>query len=406
MELSNIPKNLVIKTDHKTTQQVIDVLLGLGCITDRTDWSFTDYQHVCVFDNSSIHPYPDGDPSCIADGKLIYTAKEFLAEYDNSIYTVEYLKGKKIVINPATIEEAEQVIELAYEHGYYWGGCGQTNDNTYWSEYHSTICYELQAKDNRIFFGTKADCSNWVVSDGYQIITAQQFLQANKKQPQMKEQTYEITRAFIGQIYERVCSTYQRDIKTYFDMADNPFKSEFKVTQTKLQNWYNTLNKEIKSGPGLTEKLIEARNILEKEFNWLANPVEAERWIPKQGDNYFYISPLGEVFKRVKKDFIDNDIIAHYNAFQTKEEAEIEAKRTTISRKYREWARRKNGDWEADWKDHSNKYGIVYVNNRLIINYFSVSNYFIECVVFSTRELAEQALKEFGDDLLLLVEYN
>jgi hypothetical protein len=41
--------------------------------------------------------------------------------------------------------------------------------------------------------------------------------------------------------------------------------------------------------------------------------------------------------------------------------------------------------------------------NITVCNYY---NSFIEGVCFPTRELAEQALKEFGDDLLLLVEYN
>jgi len=241
----------------------------------------------------------------------------------------------------------------------------------------------------------------------YTTYTAEKFLEHNQKQQNtMSTKTYTVSREFIGEIYSRVCNAYQNDINNYFNLGKNLFVQEFEVLDSKLQEWYNTFIGEIKNNRGDIKKLTEAKELLEKQFEFLTNPIEKERWIPEIKEIYYYIDVLGRIDHDLNNaGILDNKMFDTYNCFQTQEEAEKEAKRTTISRKYREWARRMNGDWKPDWND-SNKYGIQYEYKKLRVDSWVNRNFFVEGVCFPTKELAKKALKEFGDDLLLLVEYN
>jgi len=312
-----------------------------------------------------------------------------------NIYTVTFINNKKIAIKCNTLEEFKDCAEIIEP------GVGKIRNLD--TAFIGHLDCLLNESDQVKWAETR-----WCNFHEYTIIPAKIFLEHNQKQQNtMSTKTYTVSREFIGQIYLRVCPTYQREINNYFNLEKNLFFQEFEVLDSKLQEWYNTLIGEMADTIGDFKKLTEAKELLEKQFEFLGKTTQKERWLPEPGRDYFCINSYGVTGSDTHDlTVIDTKKFNFYNCFQTHEEAEKEAKRTTISRKYREWARRMNGDWKPDWSVHLDKWGIRMENgalNTTICNYY---NSFIEGVCFPTKKLVEQALEEFGNDLLLLVEYN
>jgi hypothetical protein len=127
------------------------------------------------------------------------------------------------------------------------------------------------------------------------------------------------------------------------------------------------------------------------------NEITKDYGITKPQDNNFCIDLIGNVIAGG-----GCGLLSAYNAFPTREAAEAEAKYTLISRQYRNFAKKLNGDCKADWKDNNDKWGIVYDEGNLEILSWAFLNGSIHQVSFHKKEHAELALKVFGDDLLIL----
>jgi hypothetical protein len=127
------------------------------------------------------------------------------------------------------------------------------------------------------------------------------------------------------------------------------------------------------------------------------------KFVPEIGQLYYYFDDIDNI-KMTENDNYAAEIKRFniHNAFPTEEAAEAEAKYTLISRQYRSFARKLNGDWKPDWKDGNDKWGIVYDEGNLEILSWASLNGSIHQVSFHKKEHAELALKVFGDDLLVL----
>ena len=127
-------------------------------------------------------------------------------------------------------------------------------------------------------------------------------------------------------------------------------------------------------------------------------------WDLKEGDEYYYIDYYGEI-KSVFNECCDEDlsIIEIGNAFLTREEAKHEVERRkceAILLKYGTRDMRSLGD-------DTNKYYIIFDNSvdKII---FPCCNYMQNqgTIYFESKELAQKAIKEVGEDRLKKYVFN
>ena len=121
----------------------------------------------------------------------------------------------------------------------------------------------------------------------------------------------------------------------------------------------------------------------------------------KIGDNYWIICDSGEFEKVIWNDYnLDKEVFIAGNAFPTKEEAELEAKRRNLLTRFRAFRNECNRDWKPDWKDFEMKWDINYKQGEGLrelcsnnVNPFSTFGY------FKNKKDAERAIELFGDEI-------
>ena len=121
----------------------------------------------------------------------------------------------------------------------------------------------------------------------------------------------------------------------------------------------------------------------------------------KIGDNYWIICDSGEFEKVIWNDYnLDKEVFIAGNAFPTKEEAELEAKRRNLLTRFRAFRDECNRDWKADWNDCNSKKWIITKNEEEIyamwtngLNNFSLFGH------FKNQEDCERAIELFGDEI-------
>ena len=160
------------------------------------------------------------------------------------------------------------------------------------------------------------------------------------------------------------------------------------------------LEKEVKR---LEEQLTELRfKILESKGGLIPyKPYEVE--VPEDIDDYYYTNEYGKV-----------DFLAGYNtsyeknkyirglAFKTEEEAEQYDKERILLFKMHKWAEEHNGGWTPNWDDYEEKqYYIVYdyEDKKFYVRYEHYSETFTKLPYFKSYNLAEQFIKEFGEEI-------
>ena len=119
-----------------------------------------------------------------------------------------------------------------------------------------------------------------------------------------------------------------------------------------------------------------------------------------EGEEVYFISVYEGVEKETDYcDEIDDDCYEIANYFSTKEKAyEINFKQT-LFRKLQRFSD-ENGGNEIDWKDHfSKKLYIAYQGGELFVDWMSEAKYFGQ-VYFISREVAQQAIELFHDELI------
>lgn len=123
----------------------------------------------------------------------------------------------------------------------------------------------------------------------------------------------------------------------------------------------------------------------------------------KIGDNYWIICDSGEFEKVIWNDYnLDKEVFIAGNAFPTKEEAELEAKRRNLLTRFRAFRDECNGDWKADWNDVTHrKYYVFYseTKNDVCVTYIVFDKRFHTFGYFKNGDDAYKAIELFGDEI-------
>ena len=121
---------------------------------------------------------------------------------------------------------------------------------------------------------------------------------------------------------------------------------------------------------------------------------------------YYHVTDLDEIFYDINRNYgIDDEMYKVANYYTSIDLAKWCRRSDSLNRKMRRWAAEHNKE-PIDWsKVKSEKYIIKYngITKEFIVSW--TDEYIINSVAyFSTRKLAEQAIKEFGDEIKWLAE--
>ena len=126
--------------------------------------------------------------------------------------------------------------------------------------------------------------------------------------------------------------------------------------------------------------------------------------VPEDIGDYYYVSESG-VIDLVKDVFHDIDYEGLYQrglAFKTREEAEQFDKERILIKKLKDWTKKYNDGWTPNWGEtFEAKYCVEYNNypGEFITDYYSGIFTFSKLPYFKSREIAEQFLEEFEDEI-------
>ena len=151
----------------------------------------------------------------------------------------------------------------------------------------------------------------------------------------------------------------------------------------------------------LEEQLTEVRiALLESKAD--KKPYEVE--VPTDIEDYYYVDELGRIYLvRGLLDFDEHEYELLYKrglAFKTKEEAEQYDRERILLFKMHKWAEEHNEGWTPDWEDFREpKYTIAYEYRKFVVSPAYTYQQFLKVPYFKTKELAEQFIKEFGEEI-------
>ena len=156
------------------------------------------------------------------------------------------------------------------------------------------------------------------------------------------------------------------------------------------------------------EELLNKLKQLEEDFNTQVTDIkkqieECDKKVFKPnkfGEKYYTIFANGDIFTyNFFNNGIDKEFINFGNYFKTKEEAERKCFEIRLHRKLELFAL-ENNVTEINWNDSSEKYMINYNKDKgIFIDRVYTLKIFGQ-VYFTSKEIAEKALKSFKDDLV------
>ena len=151
---------------------------------------------------------------------------------------------------------------------------------------------------------------------------------------------------------------------------------------------------------------INMNNLTDKERATLLSLVEKANkpvnkvWKPGDGETYFYLFGTGSIHvDRWNNCDIDCSRYEIGNCFKTREEAEFVLERQKVITELKRYALEHN-EGEIDWNTRKKNFYIYYSYyiNRIDIDF---ATHMRESIVyFTSREIAEQAIQEIGEERL------
>ena len=164
-------------------------------------------------------------------------------------------------------------------------------------------------------------------------------------------------------------------------MTNEEFAQEIKRLEEQMKDQINNLR----------IKLLESK--AEKK------PYEVE--VPDDIDDYYYTDEYGKVdyLEGYNSSYEKNKYIRGL-AFKTEEEAIQYDKERILLFKMHKWAEEHNGEWTLNWKANEPKYYVTYDYYGFSIKWSYLCNNFIKLPYLKSREIAEQFIKEFGDEII------
>ena len=149
----------------------------------------------------------------------------------------------------------------------------------------------------------------------------------------------------------------------------------------------------------LEEQLTEVRiELLERKAD--KKPYEVK--VPEDIEDYYYVSESGDI-DLVEDVFFNIDYEGLYQrglAFKTVEETKQYDRERILLFKMHKWAEEHNEGWTPDWEDFREpKYTIAYEYRKFVVSPAYTYQQFLKVPYFKTKELAEQFIDEFGDEI-------
>lgn len=146
-------------------------------------------------------------------------------------------------------------------------------------------------------------------------------------------------------------------------------------------------------------KLVDLQE--EKGLAPVKTPYEVE--VPEDIENYSIMGYTG--YTDSVKHFPEATLKRNYIrglVFKTKEEAERYDRERILLFKMHKWAEEQNGGWIPNWGEtFEAKYCLEYNNytEDFIVDYYSGIFTFSKLPYFKSKEIAEQFIEEFGDEI-------
>ena len=201
------------------------------------------------------------------------------------------------------------------------------------------------------------------------------------------------------------------EIKEYYNLNDTLLASDLGIMQQTIKGWregrkpnldnYNKVKKmyEEMKQEVVDESIVQRFEALEEKIE--KKPYEVE--ILEDINHSAYLDEDGYCIPLEDYDYINKkNIFIRGLAFETREEAEQYDRERILLFKLHKWAEEHNGGWTPDWKDFDEyKYSVTFDfdDYKFLIKDSWYENAFSKLPYFKTEEIAEQFIKEFGDEI-------
>ena len=160
------------------------------------------------------------------------------------------------------------------------------------------------------------------------------------------------------------------------------------------------------------EELQEKFEQLASEMDWIKTklvdlleekglaPVKTsyEVEFPEGLEKYYILDEVGRLSVYTEKG--KSQMYIRGLTFKTEEDAKRYDKERILLFKLHKWAEEHNGGWTLNWKANEPKYYVTYDYYGFSIKWSYLYNNFIKLPYFKSREIAEQFIDEFGDEIV------
>lgn len=201
------------------------------------------------------------------------------------------------------------------------------------------------------------------------------------------------------------------EIKEYYNLNDTLLASDLGIMQQTIKGWRDgrqptlpNYNKVKAMYDKMQQEAVDESIV--QRFEALEEKVEEQPYrikFPDDIGDYYIMNEYGEVYSL--EEFSANYALCHYErglTFKTVEEAEQYDRERILLFKLHKWAEEHNGGWTPNWNEMSKvKYCVEYNNytGNFFTDYYSGIFTFSKLPLFKTEEIAQQFIKEFGDEI-------
>ena len=155
----------------------------------------------------------------------------------------------------------------------------------------------------------------------------------------------------------------------------------------------------------LETTLSELKVEIEKKENEIKDEKIEKVWKPKRNEKYYTLYSSGAIFTEIWTDSSnDNNRYNLGHCFKTEGEVIKEINKRILLVELERWAL-ENNEEGIDWNNNDQAKYYIYYNHEQneLDSYYVIRNQESQLPYFASKELAEQAIKIFGDRLKELV---
>lgn len=204
------------------------------------------------------------------------------------------------------------------------------------------------------------------------------------------------------------------EIKEYYNLNDTLLASDLGIMQQTIKGWregrkpklptYNKV-KELYGAMKLEKEDKAEKEDIESQED--KNPYGFE--LPEDGTVFYYINMNEAAVETVTFDRKHTDVKSFMNVYslsflyETKIEAIEKIREYKLLFRIKKWVEEHNGGWTPDWEDfHEIKYFIICrkEEREFDINRSRRFRPFSKLPYFKSEKIAEQFIKEFGDEII------